>query len=176
MHTSGIVRKIDELGRIVVPKEIRKQLRIKDGENLEIIVENENIVLKKYNIMKSIEDFAYIFTDVIHSTVKHNVLITNGERVIASSGLLKKKLLGKEISSYLINSINNKEIIYYKHPTKIEITDNEQIEVSYVISPIILQGDSVGSVIFISEDASINEQDVQVCQIVTKFFSKYLDE
>ena len=77
MYTTGIVRRIDDLGRIVIPKEIRKKLRIRDGENLEILVRDDEIVLKKYSVMKNIEDFASNFTDAIYGFIKHNILITN---------------------------------------------------------------------------------------------------
>ena len=103
MYTTGIVRRIDDLGRIVIPKEIRKKLRIRDGENLEILVRDDEIVLKKYSVMKNIEDFASNFTDAIYGFVKYNILITNDNKVIACSGSIKKKLLKENISdSYIL--------------------------------------------------------------------------
>ena len=76
MKATGVVRRIDELGRIVIPKEIRKTLRIKEGENLEIFIDDkENVVLKKYSLMNKIEDFAQNFTDSINSLLKHNINI-----------------------------------------------------------------------------------------------------
>ena len=73
MYTTGIVRRIDDLGRIVIPKEIRKKLRIRDGENLEILVRDDEIVLKKYSVMKNIGDFASNFTDAIYGFIKYNI-------------------------------------------------------------------------------------------------------
>ena len=88
MKATGIIRRIDELGRIVIPKEIRKTLRIKEGESLEIFVDNsENIVLKKYSIIKKMDDFAQDFVDAICSFIKHNVIIANNDTILAVSGL-----------------------------------------------------------------------------------------
>ena len=108
MYTTGIVRRIDDLGRIVIPKEIRKKLRIRDGENLEILVRDDEIVLKKYSVMKNIEDFASNFTDAIYGFIKHNILITNDNKIIECSGSMKKKLLNENISDSLITCIHRK--------------------------------------------------------------------
>ena len=176
MYTSGIVRRIDDLGRIVIPKEIRKKLRIRDGENLEILVENGNILLKKYSVMKNIEDFACHFTDAIYSFIKYNILITNEDSVIASSGPLKKKFLNKNISESLITCIRRKENIHEKYQKILAITEKENVEATYAMSTIINQGDPVGLVIIFSEDEVITESDMRICEIAAKILSKYLDE
>ncbi len=91
MKATGIIRRIDELGRIVIPKEIRKALRIKDGENLEIYVDGaENIILRKYSAIRKMSDFAQDSTDAIYSLIKHNVIIVDNHSVIAVSGPLIK--------------------------------------------------------------------------------------
>ena len=176
MYTSGIVRRIDDLGRIVIPKEIRKKLRIRDGENLEILVENDNIILRKYSVMKNIEDFASNFTDAIYSFIKCNILITNEDRVIAASGPLKKMIIDKNISEDLITCINRKENIHEKYKKNLSITDKQNVEATYTISTIINQGDPVGLVIFFSETEIITESDKRICEIAAKILSKYLDE
>ena len=90
MKSTGVVRRIDDLGRIVIPKEIRRNLRIKEGENLEIFIENENIILKKYSMMNKINDLSQELTDAIYTFTKHNVFITDTDSVVAGSGKLKK--------------------------------------------------------------------------------------
>ena len=92
---TGVIRRIDELGRIVIPKEIRRSLRIKEGESLEILVDNENIILKKYSLIKNLNDFAQNITDSIKSFIKNSVLICDTDSIIAVSGDLKKQLLKK---------------------------------------------------------------------------------
>ena len=99
MKVTGIVRRIDELGRIVIPKEIRKNLRIQDGESMEIvIVDDGNILLKRYMVMNKLEGLSQNFTDAIYGLVKKNVLITDIDKVIACSGKFKKEYLDKKIS------------------------------------------------------------------------------
>ena len=176
MYTSGIIRRIDDLGRIIIPKEIRKKLRIRDGENLEILVENDNIVLKKYSVMKNIEDFASNFTDAMYSFIKYNILITNGDYVIAASGPKKKKYIGENISEELRTCIQRKENIHEKYQKSLVITEKEVVDSTYAISTIITQGDPVGLVIIFSEDEVISESDMRICQIAAKILSKYLDE
>ena len=129
MKTTGIVRRIDELGRIVIPKEIRRSLRIKEGDSLEILINNEDIILKKYSVIKNLNDFAQNITDSIHSFIKNSVLITDTNSILAVSGPLKKELLNKclakiKILDFLLNLSYDKEIIsekkYYKFGNKID--------------------------------------------------------
>ena len=91
MKATGIIRRIDDLGRVVIPKEIRKNLRIKEGDNLEIFVVNEDIILKKYSMMNKINDLAQELTDAIYTFMKHSIFITDTDQVVAASGPLKKK-------------------------------------------------------------------------------------
>ena len=93
MKTTGIIRRIDDLGRFVIPKELRRTLRIKNGESLEIFVEGEDIILKKYSPMESIEDAAVKYVNSFNKVIKHSVIVTDKDKVIAASGILKKKYL-----------------------------------------------------------------------------------
>ena len=87
MKSTGVTRKIDELGRIVIPKEIRKNLGIRDGESLEIFTENDSIILKKHFIMEKYEQLSKKLCESIYNIYKINVIITDREKVIASSFL-----------------------------------------------------------------------------------------
>ena len=91
MKTTGVVRRIDELGRIVIPKEIRKNLRIKNGDSMEIFLNDEEIVLKKYSPIESLENVLINYVDSFNQVMKHNIIITDRDKVIAISGSLKKK-------------------------------------------------------------------------------------
>ena len=98
MSTTGIIRRIDELGRIVIPKEIRKNLRIKNGDNLEILVEGENITLKKYSQIENLESIASMYADSFYQVLKYNVIITDTDKIVAVGGNLKKKYMNNGIS------------------------------------------------------------------------------
>ncbi len=177
MKATGVVRRIDELGRIVIPKEIRKTLRIKEGENLEIFIDDkENIVLKKYSTMNKIEDFAQELTDSIYTFFKHNIIITDNDTIIAASGKYKKKYLNKSISSYLESALLNREKSIEKYNKKINIIEEEVLEGTYAISTIISNGDVVGLVIIFDNEAVIDDQEFQICQIISNFLGKHLED
>ena len=103
MKSTGIVRRIDELGRIVIPKEIRKNLHIREGESVEIFLDSDNIVLKKFSVIKNINDLAQNFVDSIYSVLKYNVIITDTNNVIATNSKIKKNLLNN-ISSVEVDT------------------------------------------------------------------------
>lgn len=177
MKATGVVRRIDELGRIVIPKEIRKTMRIREGENIEIFIDgNQNIVLKKYSIIKKLGDFAQSFTDAIYSFLKYNIMITDTDSIIAASGPLKKDLNGQNLSNDMISAIKRRENILEKHPKTIEIINDKTYEGTYIIHSIVSNGDVVGLVIILSTEEKVGEIEEKVVQIAAHFLAKYLEE
>lgn len=177
MKATGVVRRIDELGRIVIPKEIRKTLRIKEGESLEIYIDNnENILLKKYSSMNKLSDFAQTFTDSIHSEMKHNVIITDTDSVIAASGELKKNYLNKNISDKLLKSISKRESILEKQKKEIEIIEGVTEIGTYAFHTIVSNGDAIGLVLVFSKGDEITEEEMQIVNITSQILAKYLEE
>ena len=168
---TGVVRRIDDLGRIVIPKEIRKSLRIKEGDSLEILIENENIILKKYSLMKNLNDFAQNITDSIKQFIDNTVLICDTDSIIAVSGNLKKQLLNKKIGNDLEIKINRREEMLEKHKKNIKISD--EIECCYAVCPIIVNSDSIGLVMIIGNE--IDEEDLKLTKIASKFLSNHLE-
>lgn len=177
MKATGIVRRIDELGRVVIPKEIRTNLRIHEGENIEIYVDtNENIILKKFSVMKKLGDLAQNFTDSINCFLKSNIIITDTSNIIAISGSLKKQYMNQQISNNLITSIQRREKILESHFKPIEFVEKEKLDASYVINSIFAHGDVVGLVIIFSETTQLTEMDEKICNIVSNFLMNYLEE
>ena len=174
MNTTGVVRRIDELGRIVIPKEIRKTMRIRDGENVEILTYNDQIILRKYSLVKRLGDFAQDFTDSIYSFLKHNIIITDVDSIVAISGSLKKDYQKKNLSEKMINLVYRRENILEKHQKTLEIIEDDTIECTYVMKPIIVNSDIMGMVIILSLDDKITEIEEKVADIVANFFNKYL--
>ena len=86
MKTTGVVRRIDDLGRIVIPKEIRKSMRIKDGESLEIFLDSDNIILKKYSDLGDLVDFYKNYADSINLYVNENIIIVDRNNIVAIAG------------------------------------------------------------------------------------------
>lgn len=174
MKATGIIRRIDELGRIVIPKEIRKKLKINEGENIEIYIdEEEKIILKKYSNIKSIKDFVQTFIESIYTSYKYNIIITDTDKIIAAVGNDKKNVINKEISNDLIKCIKDRKPINDKNLLK--ITEEIQIECYYNIGLINVNGDINGLIIFYS-DTEIHEKDNKLFTIASNFLSKYLED
>lgn len=93
MKSTGVVRRIDDLGRIVLPKEIRKTLRIREGESLEIYTNEEEIILKKFTSASDLKEISQSLIDTIASTIKSNIFIADRDNIIAGSGALKKEFM-----------------------------------------------------------------------------------
>lgn len=102
MKATGVVRRIDDLGRIVIPKEIRKTLRIKEGDPLEIFTDREGqVILKKYSPIGELSEFATEYAETLAKTTGHIACITDKDMVIAVSGGSKKEFLEQSISKDL---------------------------------------------------------------------------
>ena len=110
MKATGVVRRIDDLGRIVIPKEIRKTLRIKNGEYLEFYLDKEAIVLHKYSPMVGIPTFYSDYVYSIYSEIGGNVMISDREKIVAAQGNLKNSYIDKNISTLLDDIIQKREI------------------------------------------------------------------
>lgn len=173
MKSTGIIRRIDELGRIVIPKEIRKSLRINEGENLEIYIENDSIVLKRFSSIKSICDLAQQLTDVTYSYIKKNIFIADNNYIIASSGNLKKEILNKNISNELNNAVRRREKLIEKYKKDIHLTESVELNTRYVINSIISNGDVVGIVVIV--DDNITNEDFEISNIISDFIGRYIE-
>jgi AbrB family transcriptional regulator (stage V sporulation protein T) len=165
MKATGIVRRIDDLGRVVVPKEIRRTLRIREGDPLEIFTDREGeIILKKYSPIGELGQFAKQYADSLAQTTGLIVAITDKDQFIAVAGPTKKDLITKGISHELEEVINERESVLASKDDKnfIKIMNDDDGEYVYqVISPIISEGDAIGSVILLSKDAKVKFGDME---------------
>jgi len=183
MKATGVVRRIDDLGRVVIPKEIRKVHRIKEGDPLEIFTDKEGeIILKKYSPIGELTEFASSYAETISKTTGHIAFITDKDTVIAVSGGSKKDFLEKNLSKELEEVIENKEVFKSKENNEIAIpiTQNEgreRIYNSQVIYPIISDGDVIGSVILLSKEADkkMGEVEYKVAQSAAGFLGNHLE-
>lgn len=180
MKATGIVRKIDDLGRIVIPKEIRKGLRIRVGDPLEIYVEkNGEIILKKYAPMGDLLKISEQYADTLFSTSGLSVCITDTDSIIAISGCAKKDYLDKEINENILKIMEERSIWIAKDDTIIKITKGEgNIKYgSQLIAPIISDGDIIGSIILFSLDYSkkITDVEIKLAQSAATFLGKQME-
>ncbi len=171
--STGIIRRIDELGRIVIPKEIRKSLRIKNGDNLEILVDSENIMLRKYSQIENVTDMASVYAESFYQVLKYNVIITDTDKVIAVAGNLKNKYINVGISDKLTTMIERRDSFVERKKSNIEISPGLTEYGYYAIATIINNGDSIGSVIILSLDSPMLEQEEKLAMILANMLSNY---
>lgn len=171
MKTTGIIRRIDDLGRFVIPKELRRTLRIKNGESLEIFVDGEDIVLKKYSPMESIEDAAGKYVDSFNKVIKHSVIVTDKNKVIAASGILKKRYLGKKINEFTERSIERRDSFVERQKSSFSFVEDISDFGYYSFSSIIFNSDTIGSVIIISLESPILESEEKLAVILSRLLS-----
>ncbi len=183
MKATGVVRRIDDLGRIVIPKEIRKVLRIKEGDPIEIFTGREGeVILKKYSPIGELSEFATDYAETLAKTTGHIACITDKDSVIAVSGGARKEYLEQSISKELEQLMDDKEIYTSNQNNDISlpITKNDNQERKFnsqVIYPIISQGDVIGSVILLSKEQNkkMNETEVKVAQSAAGFLSSQME-
>ena len=155
MRATGIVRRIDDLGRVVIPKEIRRTMRIREGEPMEIFTGREGeIILKKYSPIGELGAFAREYAQSLSQVSGHLVCISDHDQIIAASGPDQREYLGKTISRELEQAIIERESICAGRNEKefIPATQDDRLDTAcQVIVPIISAGDAIGSVVLLGE-------------------------
>lgn len=184
MKATGIVRRIDELGRIVIPKEIRRTFRLKEADSVEIYTGEEGeIILKKYSPIGDMSDIAKQYADTLSSVTGHIVCVTDRDKVIAVSGKDSKKMLGKNISKSMENTIENRDskMLNYNDKGFVDIiNDSKMAKDSYfqeVISTIICEGDAIGAVVIATKENKVKFGDTEqkLADSCASFLGKQLE-
>lgn len=180
MKATGMVRRIDDLGRVVVPKEIRKTLRIREGAPLEIFTDREGeIILKKYSPVGEISQFAKEYADSMAQTTGHMVCIVDHDQIVAIAGGAKKDLLQKQISRELEDTIHNRENVIAEINDKNyrKITDSDEDYQAEAIAPIISEGDAIGAVILLTKDKKTHFADgeMKIAKTAAVFLGKQVE-
>ena len=182
MKATGIVRRIDDLGRVVVPKEIRRTLRIREGDPLEIFTDREGeIILKKYSPVGELGAFARQYADALAQSCGHIISITDRDMHIAVSGAARKALLNQPLGPALEELINQRETrcctVKDKDFIPITAADQEDFK-AQVICPIITEGDAVGAVIITSRNAQVRMGEVEqkLAAAAAGFFGRQLEQ
>ena len=169
MRKFGITRRVDELGRIVIPKAIRTNFKIHHGDVLEIFIQDNKIVLQKFNMIGNLNDSLSGLLVLIAKTINANIIITDTDKYIFTFGEEYKGLLNKEISSEIYDLINKRSKLKLNNYTFLNT------KVNFLFEPIILNGDILGSIIFIFKKAEIRQKDEEICSIVNKLFINHLE-
>ncbi|MGN0165616.1 MAG: stage V sporulation T C-terminal domain-containing protein [Lachnospiraceae bacterium] len=178
MKATGVIRRVDQLGRIVVPKEIRKTLRIGEGDQIEIFVNREKeIILKKYSQIESLSQIAGKCADSLGQVTGHIAIVTDKNKVIAVCGS-RKDMQDKPISRELEDKINRKENIRAVKGDKnyVEVSPDIETAPVEVIAPIICEGDPIGAVIILPKgNALVGEKEESLAKCTAAILGKQME-
>ena len=178
MKSTGIVRRIDDLGRIVIPKEIRRSFRIKEGDPLEIFTDAEGeVIFKKYSPIGELSNFANQYAEVLHKNGGLPIAIMDNDHVIAASGLSKREILERRVTKNLEELMENRAIhISTQQVPSINAIEGYNRKAS-VVYPIIYGGDVSGAVALIEDDNRTlpSESDIKLVQVAAAFLGKQME-
>lgn len=182
MKATGIVRKIDDLGRVVIPKEIRKNLRIREGDSLEIYIENSgDIILKKHiPLGGDMLEIATKYAQILSATTGFSACITDKETIIAISGSPKSEYLAHMISEHIVNVMEDRAIWSTKDDNVSPIIEGENAlkYKSQIIAPIICDADAIGTVILFTTEFNkkITDTEYKLVESTANFLAKQLED
>jgi len=181
MKATGIVRRIDDLGRVVIPKEIRRTLRIREGDPLEIFTDREGeIILKKYSPIGEMNLFAKQYAESLAQTSNHVVFIADRDQIVAVGGG-GKNVLGKYVSKALEEIVDNRETVLASQGESkfTKVTEDMPDEYAMqVIAPIICEGDAIGAVVIMSKDdkVKLTETEQKLAQSAAEFLGRQMEQ
>lgn len=177
MKATGIVRRIDDLGRIVIPKEIRRTMRIREGDPIEIFTDREGeIILKKYSPIHELGTFASEYAEALYETLGTPVMITDQDEVVAVAGLSKKEYIKRRLASLTEDALNTKQKVVEKPEESVEwIPGVKQTVRSYGVVPIVLNGDMIGGLFILSKVHYIGDPEMKALETAASFLSKQMN-
>ena len=182
MKATGIVRRIDDLGRVVIPKEIRRTLRIREGDPLEIFTDREGeVILKKYSPIGELGDFAKEYAEALHLALGHTALICDKDSIIAAAGANRRELAEKPLHDEVEQIMKRREKVVASEGKgvvpRITADDHGDMNRAAVVVPILAAGDAIGAVILVSReaDAAMGTLELKVCETAANFMGKQME-
>lgn len=181
MKATGIVRRIDDLGRVVIPKEIRKTMRIREGQAMEIFTGREgDIVLKKYSPIEEMAEDAVEYAKALSSVCSHLVCVSDQEQIVAASGPDQKNYLGKSISPELEDLLANRQSIDAPPDSRSSIPlleDQSRPSVHEIVVPILSSGDVLGAVILLGKNDTVKmgEAEKMLAKVAALFLGTQME-
>ena len=183
MKATGIVRRIDDLGRVVIPKEIRRTLRIREGDPLEIFTDREGgVILKKYSPIGELTDFSKEYAESLQQAIGHIILISDKDAFISVSGAPKKDYIDRKISNELENMREGRKPVLLGEGGEklIPLHSDEDTEemTSQVVAPIVAEGDAIGAVIILSKQSGqkMGELELKLAETAAAFLGKQMEQ
>lgn len=182
MKATGIVRRIDDLGRVVIPKEIRRTLRIREGDPLEIFTDREGeIILKKYSPVGEMGAFAVQYAESLAQSLGCLVCVTDTDQIVAAAGPGKKEFLEQYVTKQFGEILSKRAGIVAKSGDKkfIQvIMQQSDLYNSQVISPIICEGDVIGAVVIMTKDDTkeFGETEQKLAMCAAGFLGRQMEQ
>lgn len=173
MRTTGIIRRIDELGRVVIPKEIRRTMRLREGEQMEIFVSDTGLILKKFSGMENIADLAREYAEALYEVTNNGVMIADNDKIVGTGGAAGG-CLGKTVVKAVERLFAARTIRVLTGGDVLSITGESVTARSQIIAPIVSAGDIAGGIIALSNEKTLSEPSVKHIEIAAKFFGNIL--
>lgn len=179
MKATGIVRRIDDLGRVVIPKEIRRTMRIREGDPLEIYTDaNGEVIFKKYSPIGELGPYPKQYVEVLNRSTGVPAIICDRDHVIAVSGIPKKDVLEKRVSP-MVESYMERRMNYVCTENKDEFTPCETVDRRVAaLCPIVGAGDVMGAVMILTnaDDDAPTQTEIKLVQVAAGFLGKQMEE
>ena len=179
MRATGIVRRIDDLGRVVIPKEIRRTMRIREGDPMEIYTEKDGeVIFKKYSPMGELSDFAGQISETMYKTTGKIAAVTDRDSVIAYFGAPKREFMDKAFSQELEQIMEGRQSYRWeKGSRRLPLVEGVESAWIAVAVPILSEGDVMGCVLFMTadENTAFGEVELKLASTVAKFLGKQME-
>ena len=179
MKATGIVRRIDDLGRVVIPKEIRRTMRIREGDPLEIYTDKDGgVIFRKYSLMGGLSDFAAQMCETLNKTTGLVAVITDRDSCIAAAGAARRELTDKPISSQMEHLMEARRIYQFRPgETPIPVCEHSDTFFVSAAAPILSEGDVMGCVLFVGsgDQLATGEVEYKLIQTVSGFLGKHME-
>ena len=179
MNATGIVRRIDDLGRVVIPKEIRRTMRIREGDPLEIYTSRDGeVIFKKYSLLGGMDDFAAQLCETMSRSTGSICAVTDRDTVISVAGGSKRELMGRHISPELEQIMENRRIYQYVgEGDLIPVCENSDQLMVHVAAPILAEGDLLGLVLFVgtSPTPASGDAEYKLAQTIAAFLGRHME-
>jgi len=183
VKATGIVRRIDDLGRVVIPKEIRRTLRIREGDPLEIFVDREGeVILKKYSPIGELGDFAQEYADSLYEATGHIACIADRDTIIAVSGAPKKEFVNRPLSPAVDKVMETRKSLLINNTAEHQVYQEDEGSmakfVNEAIAPIVSEGDPIGAVILgtRNQEEQMAEMELKLVETAAFFLARQMEQ
>lgn len=177
MKATGIVRRIDDLGRVVIPKEIRRTMRIREGDPLEIYTDKDGgVIFRKYSLMGGLSDFAGQMCETMNKTTGETAVITDRDTCIAVSGSARRALTDRRVSPELERLMAGRQLYRREAGSSLPVAEGEDRYLVSCAAPILSEGDVLGCVLFLTEDdRPASDTNAKLVQTIAAFLGRHME-